>query len=86
MAHPSLNYLLIFGQSHIFTLIPKCGLQFTTRDFTVAKGFSILFHRQHRDTLVLAQRTGVKFGNKHTFPLILRHCHTATTGDSDAAV
>jgi len=45
-----------------------------------------MFHRQHKDIIVLAQRTGMKFSNKHTFPLTLRHCHTAATGKSEAAV
>jgi len=45
-----------------------------------------MFHRQHNDIIALAQRTGMKFSNKHTFPLTLRHYHTVATGKSEAAV
>jgi len=45
-----------------------------------------MFHRQHKDIIVLVERTGMKFSNKQTFPLTLRHCHTATAGKSAAAV
>jgi len=45
-----------------------------------------MFHGQHKGIISLAQRTGMKFSNKHTFPFTLRHCHTATTGKSEAAV
>jgi len=54
--------------------------------FHSGEGFSIMFHRQYKDIIVLVQRTGMNFSNKDTFPLTLRHCHTATSGKSEAAV
>jgi len=49
-------------------LIPKCSFKLRYSWFHSGEAFSIMFHRQHKDIIVLAQRTGIKFSNKHISP------------------